>query len=340
MTDYQATVSMELTNILLDYTGRIGIDSDKLCESVGITAARLKEMDYRIGFEKFGALWEAAVNESGDPHFGLNSIKDAIENYPGGHILFQMVLNCSTIESALQKFFKYHDLMNDVVKPRLELENEVFYITWDLFDNTLKLPRQISEALLYLYSFILSTLSQKKIKLTEVHFTHSQPQNTIEHKKIFQAPLKWDQAVNKIVAKRKSLKYSLFWANPELLKTLEQVAKTNIEKIHSGKTWSNKTSHLINRKIVNGEKITIKSIAKTFGLSVRNFQNILKDENCTFQKVLNEVRKTVACTYLKRDDVSIVDIAFLLGYSEQSAFNHAFKRWTGSTPREYLYKNL
>jgi AraC-like DNA-binding protein len=52
------------------------------------------------------------------------------------------------------------------------------------------------------------------------------------------------------------------------------------------------------------------------------------------------VRKEIAVDYLKRPDVAIYDIAFLLGFSEQSAFNHAFKRWTGDSPREYRNRGL
>jgi len=50
---------------------------------------------------------------------------------------------------------------------------------------------------------------------------------------------------------------------------------------------------------------------------------------------LDGVKKKQAQYFLGQTDMSIVDIAFLLGYSEQSAFNRAFKKWTGCTPREY-----
>jgi AraC-like DNA-binding protein len=65
----------------------------------------------------------------------------------------------------------------------------------------------------------------------------------------------------------------------------------------------------------------------------------LKDEKTTYQKLLAAVRKEIALSYLKEKEATICDIAFLLGFSEQSAFNHAFKRWTGFTPREYLKRS-
>ncbi len=335
-TDNQATVSMALVTILLNYLSRIRKDPYRLCESVGITSVAFNDPDYRIGYKQFGSLWNAAEREANDPDFGLHAMKDATLNYPGGHILFNVALNCPDVEQAMLIFFRYHDLMNNVVKPKMETDASFFYITWDLFDSSLKLPRHISEALLLLYSFILSTLTQNKLELTEVRFEHKKPSDITEHRGCFNAPLKFEQPRNEIVLERKYLNIPLFWANPDLLKTLEVFADARMEKIHTGKTCSNEIIPLMNAKIAKGEKVVIYEIAETMGLSVRSLQKRLKEENTTFQTIFNNVRKTIACNYLRREDASMIDIAFLLGYSEQSAFNHAFKRWTGSTPRDYV----
>jgi len=334
--DYNATVSLALTNILLDYMQRIGIDSHQLCDSVGIDLSGFKDGDERLGVEKFAALWASAVQKAGDPDFGLNSIMDATIHYPGGHILFSVVLNCPTVYEAMQKFFRYHDLMNDVVKPGMELDTDVFYVTWTLFDGSHRLPRHISEALLFLYYYILSTLTQNRLELIEVRFAHKKPADISKHQALFQAPLRFEQPRNELVVKREYLDFPLFWSNPELLDTLERFAEKRMEKINPEKLWSDKTIHLLNVQIAKGEKITIQSIAESLGLSIRNLQNRLKEEGNTFQGVYNDLRKEIACQYLKEDDTSILDITFLLGFSEQSAFNHAFKRWTGTTPREYV----
>ncbi len=331
------TVSMDLTNIFLDYIAKIGIDPDELCKLAGIETSELKEKDERrISVDRFGVLWDAAVKKSDDPDFGLHSIKDISKNIPGGHILFSVVLNCSTVEQALKKFFRYHALMNNVINPKMELDNDFFYVTWDLFDPEFSNTRQISEALLCVYFYILTNLTQNKMELVEVHFAHQQPENISEHKNIFQVPLKFEQPLNQLVVKREILDLPLYWANPKLLKTLEHFAETSMEKIHPEKTWTNKTIDSINQKMANGEKITLKLIAGTMGLSIRNLQNKLNEEDNNFQTIFNDLRKNIAFQYLKRKDVAIMEVAFLLGFSEQSSFNHAFKRWTGTTPKEYM----
>ena len=59
----------------------------------------------------------------------------------------------------------------------------------------------------------------------------------------------------------------------------------------------------------------------------------LKAEGLTFEKVLDELRHKIALHYLAGKKVSVNETAYLVGFSEPSAFTRAFKRWTGASPR-------
>src|SRR5262249_31784735 len=75
-------------------------------------------------------------------------------------------------------------------------------------------------------------------------------------------------------------------------------------------------------------------IASRLGLSLRTLERRLAAEQLTFSTVLDRLRADLARRYLQDEDLPISKIAWLLGYTEVSAFNHAYKRWTGRTPRE------
>ena len=77
------------------------------------------------------------------------------------------------------------------------------------------------------------------------------------------------------------------------------------------------------------------SIAEELKLSPRTLQRKLSDAGATFQQILDQARFALAKDYLRQPELSLVDIAFLLGYQEQSAFNHAFKEWAGVNPGAY-----
>jgi AraC-like DNA-binding protein len=81
-------------------------------------------------------------------------------------------------------------------------------------------------------------------------------------------------------------------------------------------------------------KIRVSEIARRLGVSQRTLARRLSFEGITFSNVLENLRSDLAERYLIQEDLSISQIAWLLGYQEVSAFTHAFRRWTGQTPRE------
>ena len=90
----------------------------------------------------------------------------------------------------------------------------------------------------------------------------------------------------------------------------------------------------IARLLVKGES-GIGHLANATGTSVRTLQRRLKDAGVNYNDLLNDVRKTLALNLLENETMALGEIAFSLGYSEVSAFNHAFRRWVGQSPGDY-----
>jgi AraC-like DNA-binding protein len=90
----------------------------------------------------------------------------------------------------------------------------------------------------------------------------------------------------------------------------------------------------IARVLVKGE-VGIEHLAKATGTSVRTLQRRLKDAGVNYSDLQNDVRKTLALNLLENETLALAEIAFSLGYSEVSAFNHAFRRWVGQSPGDY-----
>ena len=82
-------------------------------------------------------------------------------------------------------------------------------------------------------------------------------------------------------------------------------------------------------------KVSDNLIAKELNLSERSLQRKLKQQGTTFRTILDNVREMAAIQYIKNPVNTMSDIAFLLGFSEQSAFSRAFKKWTGTSPIKY-----
>jgi AraC-like DNA-binding protein len=103
-----------------------------------------------------------------------------------------------------------------------------------------------------------------------------------------------------------------------------------------------KASHLTCRVAVENAivpllphgKVGVGEIARQLGMSSRTLERRLSSEGITFGSILSELRCDLAQRYLRENDLPISKIAWLLGYQDSGGFTHAFKRWTGRTPRE------
>jgi AraC-like DNA-binding protein len=90
----------------------------------------------------------------------------------------------------------------------------------------------------------------------------------------------------------------------------------------------------IARLLVKGN-YGIDDLARSTGMSVRTLQRRLKTAGFSYSDLLNDVRKTLTLNLLENETLALGEIAFSLGYSDVSAFNHAFRRWIGQSPGDY-----
>jgi AraC-like DNA-binding protein len=104
-------------------------------------------------------------------------------------------------------------------------------------------------------------------------------------------------------------------------------------------TLSERTRNAIARSLSEGVP-KLEQIARSLGLSARSLHRRLADEGLSYQSLTDDTRRDLAEGMLAEDQHSLSEIAFLTGFSEQSAFTRAFKRWTGVTPAQYRKSNF
>lgn len=86
---------------------------------------------------------------------------------------------------------------------------------------------------------------------------------------------------------------------------------------------------------VGHEALPIELGAEMTGMSARTLQRSLTAEQTSFSAIVERVRFDAACADLVDENIPLAEIALKLGYSEQSAFSRAFRRWTGTTPGQF-----
>ncbi len=339
MRSQSATASLDLVNILLEYASSQNLDVTALKAAAGLTPVVLENPTARISIEQLGLVWRELARRTSDQNFGLHVGEAADRLSPGG-ILFAVMTNCATLEKALEKLARYHSLATDFVQLRLSQQGDCAYYLWETVDAAVPLDRHYIEAVFCGIVFPLRRLTQDQVQPVEIHFRHSRPEDTTEHLRIFGCPLVFDCPQNELVLLRTDLARPIFMANAQLLEKLEQFAQEMLDRLYPPHTWTDKVVHSINKSLACGEKPTLDSVAQALAIGPRQLQNKLREEGAAYQTLLDEVRKEMALKYLNEPQITVCDIAFLLGFSEQSAFNHAFKRWTGVTPGDYRKSEL
>ena len=167
-----------------------------------------------------------------------------------------------------------------------------------------------------------------------VEFTHSRPDDTSEHERIFRAPVHFECERLQLVFSR------AVWEqpnntkpNPDLCAVLEEHAKSLLADLPSaGLVGEARETTMAQRR---GGTPTLEHVAQQLGMSGRTLQRRLKQEGTTFAKLLDDLRSGMARAYLADSQISLCEVSYLLGFSEQSAFNRAFKRWMGLTPLQF-----
>ena len=334
MRPYQLSTSADLLNILLKYASDLGMDEPTLLSESGADLSTYRLNDERIPAREFNAIWSFIVQQSNDRDFGLH-FGERSHAMLSRHLLYALMMKCENVEQAIRKNFQYHNLVTDIIRPGLKVEGSLVYLTWEMGHPSLAPDRHLSESVLALFVSMLRYLTGDQFRLTEVRFAHRSPGNTAEHERIFQAPLVFSQKRNEIVFSRSYLAHSILLANKQTMADLEQLVQKIIHRAYKQNSWNEKVAQFIFKALVEEERIDIETTAGHLAMTARTLQGKLKDEGTSFRKLQEEVRKQLAIGYLKDGHDSICEIALLLGFADQSAFHHAFKRWTGQTPGEY-----
>jgi AraC-like DNA-binding protein len=330
----EAQFSVAIVRDIAQYVAAQGGDIEDLCQAARIDRTWLADPDRQVDGTVLQALWREAVAQTGDPDLGLH-IGAAFDLAAIG-IVGYVLLNCETYGQALEKLARYTHLFSQgVAISHRSTEGWVHCdcaIVGDVKNYLLDEPRHPIESTFSALLTATQQLTGQSLKLYGVWFQHPQPENLAEHDRIFQTPVQFAQPVNRLVFEASCLDWPMKSANASLLAVFEQHATALLSSQTQG--YAQKVGQAISQNL-QGDVPSLGAIAHTLALSPRQLQRELKAENTSYQTLLDDIRRELALRHMQNPDVSIHGMAFLLGFSEPSAFHRAFKRWTGQTPRSY-----
>ena len=168
----------------------------------------------------------------------------------------------------------------------------------------------------------------------EIKFKHRAPRNTAEHERLFGSTISFGGAANQVVFDAKTLSLPVVKADPRLCALLDRHAEALLAKYPRQDTLIDRVRSII-RNELNGGDPSLERVAGELALSPRTMQRRLREQGSSHQELLDQLRRDLAISYLREPEMALCEVAYLLGFSESSAFHRAFKRWTGMTPGEF-----
>lgn len=286
--------------------------------------------DQRVPIGPMLELLGGAVHLTGDPDLGLKAAREIV---PGdyGAIEF-MVGSAGSFRQAVELLGRYLPLVNDALTFVLRVEGDKAIIQ---LDSRVPLPRPAED--FQCAAFYVSTLQRGHAidPDFEVCFTHPSPDDTSEYVRTF-APgrLRFRSPFSGFVFNAKVLDQPFASADPNLHQVLRKYADVLLSRLPQSERLSDKVRGLIAERLANGSP-SVTQIARTLGLSRRSLARKLAVERTSFSALLEQTRRELALRYVGSHNLALTEIAFLLGFSQTGPFHRAFRRWTGTTPRDY-----
>lgn len=319
----QNTASLAYLRGLLDYVQGRGLKLEQLLEGRQIN---LEDRDARLPERECAALFDRAAALLNDDALGLHAGEQIRPGHYGA--LGYVAMNCATLGEALSGLRRYHALVLDVGPMDETMENGQLVLSWN--PDVAQPFRQMAEYNLAGLVTFARWISGRRSNPLRIDVTYAAPKNLAEHERIFRCPIRFSQDRYRLLMPMEWLTQPLIQPDAAMRTMMEQLAErqmqslTRVDAITDART-------AIARRLGEGD-VELTSIAQQLNLSSRTLQRKLQDAGFSFSQLVDDVRKKLAERYLADAKLDLVDIAFLLGYSEQSAFTRAYKRWTGRAP--------
>lgn len=310
-----------------------GIDPAPVYEACGIDAEAAARPGERLTHAVIGEFWQRALDLAEDGEFGLKLGRSA---RPRDFFVLGYSWSASdTLLGAIERMIRYEKVLTSPFsKTSIEQIGDVYRIT-EKFDPELKrhIQPEVHDAgmagLLALCGESLGEPLYPRRVATISPPEHHSPL----HDEIFRVAIEWGAEANLLDLPADVLEATLPRGLPAIADASDRIAAEYISEFELG-TTATQVRQLIVRMLPSGRANQERIAAKLYR-SASTLQRQLSAEGTSFRDLLQETRRGLAEQYLKDGRHGQAEIAFMVGFSDQSNFARAFKRWTGKSPGKY-----
>jgi len=316
------------TSFLVPLVRTLGTQGPRVLEAHGLSPSDLSTLDTSLEVEAYDRIALAAAE--GNPAVGLEHGSQVDLRQLG--LVAWILQNAPTVGAAVGHYRHYNRIVCSGIRYDLELHGTRarFQFVGTIPGRTI--PRPVNDAVLTSFLKILGQLAGEPARVLEVRVPHAPDGTGKEYVAHFGQVPRFSAPAAGLDLDSSFLDRKVVYADPGLLEEFRGRADRVLEGLGPGRVSLQVAGLLASRY---DSPLSLPEAARELGWGTRTLQEHLKREGTTFLRIRDQVGKERALAELSRQTLSVGEIAWMLGYSEQSAFQVAFKRWTGKTPLEF-----
>ena len=329
---------------LLEAAAAHGIAAATLARAAGVPPHGLDAPSASLAARDYVRLLDAGARLAGDAHFGLHvGQRVRMGTYSAYGLI---LLSCSNVGQALEQTARYERLAHDLGRSTLQRDGAVAHFRWA--SNYPDASRHLVDSVfagIRVCGDWLAGMPLPPARLAFVHDGGGQLLRHAAHRDEYVRVLGSLPAFNAPANTATFDAQLLDWPVPNADVSLYPVLCQHAEQLLAQRQAEagGGIGAQVQATIVAGLRhgpARLADVAAALAVTPRTLQRKLADAGTSYQALLDQARYGMARDYLRQPGLSLVDIAFLLGYQEQSAFNHAFRTWAGTNPGAWRLQEI
>ncbi len=321
---------------LIQFAGMQGVDIERLIKLTGYTEEELGHEEIRLNSEVYNAIMEEIVFLTKDKYFGIHSGEQM--NLAAAGLIAQITQTSRTVLEAMKYCCEFAMLGCRAIPLELVDMGEFYKLAFVADSHWVKqsplATRQTIEGMLAFTIREFNALTVGKSYPSKIHFDFDQPTDLSEYLRLFKCPMLFNQPETALYFDTENINQTIITADYNLLRILVEHAYKKLASLKTDEAYHQRVRQCA-LNLMNPQFPTIEQVAANLNTSVRSLQRKLSEENHTYKKIVDQLRKDFAVSYLKNPELQINDVAYLLSYSDASSFIRNFKKWMNCTPSQY-----
>ena len=310
-----------------------GKDAAAVLAKAGATTEQAYNDTVRLDVHKQIRILELAAEELGDEILGFHLGRNFELREIG--LVYYVIASSEQLSDAIRNAERYSYIMNEGVRLHFRQDERTAAIVLEYINVDRHSDRHQIEFWLVTMMRICRQVTDNRVAPRHLRVRHRRDPAPAEFKTFFGTELEFGADADEIVFPARVASLPVVGRDNFLNDLLRRYAEEALSRRSPQRGHFRSAVEDILPQLLPHDKARASEVARRLGISTRTLSRKLHEEGLVFADILNELRAALAQRYLLDRELPISEIAWLLGYREVSSFTHAFRRWCGTTPRQF-----